>query len=380
MLTDQEQSTKVDYKITPEEMWTSIRGETQNWGIEGYVVPRLLFDYNQVKWQQKREEILNAHKRQWPPKDWPKEKDSEKRVPPQRLNYIDEVVKLAKSYNDPVKSEEVKANLEAKGHPIDKPNEPKPQINVRQKYLEYEKEKKEKRAALPQIPEWKAEGFQSVQTKIDEDEKAKKPLDQKLKEKYTKEKPLWPRCDRITVLADAEFVGEQIPFYNTFKKEGDDPKSKKLFFPIKEFTWTKNPVWSIKKASELPNEQMKARDGVLGEKFEALKDKRNYKDDELAIDVYRSIRLTDARGRYPMKIMKPFDYLTDQYKLAREGKPDSSPGPDKYWQTLPYNAKRSKKQEEEQEKEGLSQEKKIYYCRREKTDTRVYKPMRSSVL
>lgn len=378
MLTDQE-TLKVEFKITPEEMWTAVRGETQNWGIEGYEVPRLHYDYQQVKWHQKREEILKAHKREWPPKDWPKEKDSEKRVPPIRVNYIDEVVKLAKSFNDPVKSEEIKSNLEAKGHPIDKPKEAKPQINVRQKFLDYEKEQKEKKATLPQIPEWKTEGIQSVQTKMEEDEKAKKPYEQKVKEKYTKEKPLWPRCDRITILADAEFVGEQIPFYNTFKKEGDDPKSKKIFFPSKEFTWKKNPIWSIKKPSELPNEQMKARDGILGEKFEALKDKRNLKDDELMVDVYRSIRLTDARGCYPMKIFPPFNYQTDQYKLAREGKPEFSPGPDKYWTTLPYNGKRTQKQEDEQEKEGLSQEKKIYYCRRGKTDKRVYKPMRSSV-
>ena len=56
MLTPQPE-TKVEYKITPEEMWTTVRGQTQNWGIEGYEVPRKYFDHEQYKWEIKRSEI-----------------------------------------------------------------------------------------------------------------------------------------------------------------------------------------------------------------------------------------------------------------------------------------------------------------------------------
>ena len=50
-----------------------------------------------------------------------------------------------------------------------------------------------------------------------------------------------PKCDRIFFVSDAEHVGEKMPFYNTYRKEGDDgaqsegegkkKKEKKLFFP-----------------------------------------------------------------------------------------------------------------------------------------------------
>ena len=45
---------KIKYNLTPEEMWTTIHGTNQNWGIEGYEVPRKYYDYHQVKWAQER--------------------------------------------------------------------------------------------------------------------------------------------------------------------------------------------------------------------------------------------------------------------------------------------------------------------------------------
>ena len=62
-----------------------------------------------------------------------------------------------------------------------------------------------------------------------------KPQIEKDKEKYTKDKPQWPRCDRVSIMSDAEYAGERIPFYNTFKKEGENVDKDKLFFPSKEF-------------------------------------------------------------------------------------------------------------------------------------------------
>lgn len=53
---------KVQYKITPEEMWNCIKGSSQNWGIEGYEIAKKYFDYRQVLWHKKREKILKDHK------------------------------------------------------------------------------------------------------------------------------------------------------------------------------------------------------------------------------------------------------------------------------------------------------------------------------
>jgi len=44
---------------------------------------------------------------------------------------------------------------------------------------------------------------------------------ERMKEKYTGKGSL-PKADRITVAADSEHVGEKLPFYNTYKKEGEE--------------------------------------------------------------------------------------------------------------------------------------------------------------
>ena len=158
--------TKVEYKITPNEMWTCVRGQTQNWGIEGYQVPRKYFDHKQYKWEIKRAEILKNHRRVWPPNDWPKDKETEKPIMPMRKNFIDDVIKLAKSFNDPAKSEELKASLESRG-PFKMP-EPKVPINMRDKFLKEEQERKEKVASLPKIQKWKVNAVEDAQKNIEE--------------------------------------------------------------------------------------------------------------------------------------------------------------------------------------------------------------------
>ena len=95
---------KVTYRITPEEMWQCVKGSSQNWGIEGYEIAKKYYDYHQVKWYQERKKILDQHKRVWPPQNWPKSKEDEnKLVPPKRINFIDEQIAWANSFNDPQK-------------------------------------------------------------------------------------------------------------------------------------------------------------------------------------------------------------------------------------------------------------------------------------
>ena len=68
----QEATHTIKYKITPEEMWNCVKGSSQNWGIEGYKIAKKYYDYRQVKWHQERKRILDAHKKEWPPQNWPK--------------------------------------------------------------------------------------------------------------------------------------------------------------------------------------------------------------------------------------------------------------------------------------------------------------------
>ena len=175
--TTPEPQTRVTYKITPEEMWSCMHGSSQNWGIEGYEVPRKYYDYHQVKWYQQREKILTQHKRVWPPEDWPKDKENDKKVPPRRPNFLDDYYKWANSFNDPKKSEEVKQNLESRG--TFKPLETKAYPNLRERFLKNEKEKKEKMSNIPQIQEWKQQGIENAKTRLDEANAKKKKLNGK---------------------------------------------------------------------------------------------------------------------------------------------------------------------------------------------------------
>ena len=49
------------------------------------------------------------------------------------------------------------------------------------------------------------------------------------------------------------------------------------------------------------------------------------------IDVDRSLKLINRRGRYQISINKPYDYAnTEQYKSNKEQHPEFSPGPQQY--------------------------------------------------
>ena len=127
-------------KLTPEEMYSLIKRENI-YGIEGYNVPRQYYDYNEIQWEKKRKNILNSFKRIWPPDDWPKDKnDEKKKIPPINKNYIYNLEKWLNSYYDPKRAEE----LIEKGINI-KEYIPKQFIDKdkRRKFLENEKTKSE---------------------------------------------------------------------------------------------------------------------------------------------------------------------------------------------------------------------------------------------
>ena len=203
--------------MTPEEMYRMVSGEDK-FGIPGYIVPRRYFDYDYEKWVKKREKIINgSSKPHWPPNDWPYDKETDKKIPPVRSNFIDDQIKWAHSFYDKKRAEEVKEQLESRGHPYVeeyKKEERKNRVNLRNIFLKHEEEMKENRKKMEEIPEWRQGAIEQVQEKIKAIEEEKK--------RPRVPRPNFTKCDRVTVVAEAEFVGESIPFYNNPKadKEG----------------------------------------------------------------------------------------------------------------------------------------------------------------
>ena len=104
-------------ELTPEQIYEIVMGKDKG-GIPGYKCPRKYYDYHQVLWLRRREEILKKHKAVWPPENWKSNKETGAKEPPKKFDFIDEQIKWANSFNDPKKSQEIKENLEAKGRKI----------------------------------------------------------------------------------------------------------------------------------------------------------------------------------------------------------------------------------------------------------------------
>ena len=75
------------------------------WWIQNIVPSRtecITLGTHVTMWHKKRAKILSSHKHIWPPDDWPRDKeDDKKKVKPKRLTYIDDIYKWCHSYYDP---------------------------------------------------------------------------------------------------------------------------------------------------------------------------------------------------------------------------------------------------------------------------------------
>ena len=359
--------------LTPEEVYDIVKGHHKV-GIIGYNPPRKYFDYDEAKWLKKREQILKSHKARWPPDDWPTDKESGEKKPPKKTNFIDDVVKWSKSFCDPKKAEEIKENLASRGHPIieEKQEKKRPKINMRKLFMEHEAEKKKKRKEMEAIPEWRVNAIEQAKEKIKVLEESQK------KPKFKKAD--WSKCDRVNIMADAEFVGETIPFYNTAEdKKGKEKDQNKLFFPNKEPVLPRNPSWKIgprvrpKPGEVVENQFIKARDELLKEKANRALEKS--KQDPKEFDMLKSYEKVMNRGRLPFVIHKPFEYdKTDQYVSAKNQHPDYGPGPTAYWDDgIGYNRREAQSTDDKYDR-------KKYLMSKEKTYKRLYVPhLRKSV-
>lgn len=87
-----------NYKLSVENMWSVTRGETGNWGIEGYEVPKEYFDHIKTKkGKEIWESIISTKpKSYWPPKL--DKDDNDKPIWPKRPNFIEDVFSKNKFY------------------------------------------------------------------------------------------------------------------------------------------------------------------------------------------------------------------------------------------------------------------------------------------
>jgi hypothetical protein len=217
-----------------EDMWALTKGD-KNWGIEGYDPIRKYYDCGKVIKERERAQTLKETKKFWPPSNWPKNKDGQQE-PPKRPNYLDQIYKWSNSFYDPERAQKVTEDLASKGKAFDKKKEAV-KTDPKKIFEMSEKEKEDRKANYSEYPRFdlKIEWIEKAKERI-KSQTAKWEKDAK---DNKKKGGMLPTADRITVVSDAQYVGEKIPFYNTHKKEesesNENSKKKKkgngLFFP-----------------------------------------------------------------------------------------------------------------------------------------------------
>ena len=202
----------IKYALTPEEMY-NLNSKHLDTGIEGYKIPRKYNDHHKCVWERKRAKILSEHKHIWPPDDWPKSKDDENvKEKPKRKTFLDDLFKWCNSYYS---KERAEAIIEAKN--LDLKDYVKPRFidkKRRTDFLENEKKKEEWRKSRPAYFEWVQDSVDAVAEKIKTEFDERVDPIEKIKKRY-KEKPQTARCDRVSVVSEAQFLGENVPFYDT---------------------------------------------------------------------------------------------------------------------------------------------------------------------
>ena len=368
----------IKYALTPEEMY-KLDSHQLEYGIEGYQIPRKYNDHHQCVWARKREKILSSHKHVWPPEDWPRAKDDETvKIKPKRKTFLDDLYKWCYSYYDKEKAE---ALIEEKN--INVNDYVKPRIidkKRRKDFLENEKKKEEWRKSRPAYSEYMQGFVEEIQEKLKQEEKDKVDPIEKIKKRY-QQKPQTSRCDRVSVVSEAQYLGEQVPFYNTYVPEDGEIDKKKLFFPSKDYTWRRAPAWKYPKDIGPNVEYQKEEKERLKEKVEEYMNDKGLKKEDLWISIVDSFHKVTHHGELPIKFQPIYKmHETEQYVAMLEKQPRVYIGPQQYWKMPKETFSRYR-----QKKPNLSSitddnGNKIYYMDRKKTDKRVYSAgMRKSV-
>ena len=357
----------IKYALTPEEMY-NLNSKHLEIGIEGYKIPRKYNDHHKCVWERKRAKILTEHKHIWPPDDWPKSKEDENiKVKPKRKTFLDDLYKWCNSYYSKERAEAV---IEAKN--LDVKDYVKP-LHIDKKrrndFLENEKKKEEWRKSRPAYFEWVQDSVDAAAEKIKTEMDGREDPIEKIRKRY-KDKPQTARCDKISVISEAQYLGENVPFYNTFVPEGEELDKKKLFWPSKNYTWKRAPTWKYPKDIGGNEEHKKEVQEQLKEKIEEYMTDNDLKKEDLWINVVNGYHKLTHHGELPIKFQPIYKVLeTDQYKTMLENQPRIYIGPQQYWKMPKENFK--------QKKQNISHitddnGRKVYYMDRKKTDKRVY--------
>ena len=357
----------IKYALTPEEMY-NLNSKHLEIGIEGYKIPRKYNDHHKCVWERKRAKILTEHKHIWPPDDWPKSKEDENiKVKPKRKTFLDDLYKWCNSYYSKERAEAV---IEAKN--LDVKDYVKPLYidkKRRKDFLENEKKKEEWRKSRPAYFEWVQDSVDAAAEKIKTEMEGREDPIEKIRKRY-KDKPQTARCDKISVISEAQYLGENVPFYNTFVPEGEELDKKKLFWPSKNYTWKRAPTWKYPKDIGGNEEHKKEVQEQLKEKIEEYMTDNDLKKEDLWINVVNGYHKLTHHGELPIKFQPIYKVLeTDQYKTMLENQPRIYIGPQQYWKMPKENFK--------QKKQNISHitddnGRKVYYMDRKKTDNRVY--------
>jgi hypothetical protein len=370
-------------------MWKLTNREDNAWGIEGYEAPK--------KYTDAKRQILDRKVYEDNLKVWSKKGHYEKKVLqdkdgnpiiPKRPNYLDEVVKLAKSFYDEKRAQEI---LEKKT-----PEEPKKDEKSKDKKQckMYKNERMlytdwlilfEKNKIKPRLEEIK--DLDKIMDKVN----AKKLSDvEKAKEKYGTKKGSLPKADRISLVHDSEYVGERIPFYNTPAEDGDDgapdeeggkkkKKQKKLAFPSKTAIWPRAPSWGYKKSLPKNQDVVDRRKDEDEKKLENVMKKFEDNKVDLKGDMIKSFNTMDHWKQLNFKYYPP-SKKSEAWDKWKEENPPKNVGPQQYFKTpLQTFEKKKKKAADGEEPAGGDDEKKDFYVDRRKMDKRIYKPMKGHI-
>jgi antitoxin component of RelBE/YafQ-DinJ toxin-antitoxin module len=348
--------------LTPQQIY-DIESKKLKGGIEGYHCPKKYFDYHEVLWLRKRENILKKHKAVWPPENWKSNPDTGKKIPPRKYNFIDERIRWANSFTDLKKSQELKDAFEAKGKTI---GEFKPfksdfekkvnKKNLRVEFKNREEKLKKIRDQINLIPQYKQNAIEQVIEKMKNDVINHKPFTGKSN---------WGKSDRILYNSEYEYLGEQIPFWNNNSKEEDKKKSE--FYPMRLKILRRSPSWSFGPAKkddntkEQASQYIKARDERLGEKANLVFEKMGIDKKKYQVNAVESYNKVIKHGMLPVLFRKPFNYKdTEQYKSAMENRSFESPAPNLYWDDGKSRVKLRKNVDEDQEKSWIMSRDKTY--------------------
>ena len=348
--------------LTPQQIY-DIETKKLKGGIEGYHCPKKYFDYHEVLWLRKRENILKKHKAVWPPENWKSNPDTGKKIPPRKYNFIDERIRWANSFTDLKKSQELKDAFEAKGKTI---GEFKPfksdfekkvnKKNLRVEFKNREEKLKKIRDQINLIPQYKQNAIEQVIEKMKNDVINHKPFTGKSN---------WGKGDRILYNSEYEYLGEQIPFWNNNSKEEDKKKSE--FYPMRLKILRRSPSWSFGPAKkddntkEQASQYIKARDERLEEKANLVFEKMGIDKKKYQVNAVESYNKVIKHGMLPVLFRKPFNYKdTEQYKSAMENRSFESPAPNLYWDDGKSRVKLRKNVDEDQEKSWIMSRDKTY--------------------